>query len=100
MPHELVSWIALITASASILAWIRFWIDMGKAQQRMDDSSTDRALIAAKVSLVESSLHDHRVYVASTYATDKALSEGLHGINQRLDNIQATLLSMARNQGV
>src|SRR4029078_11572270 len=99
MCHEWVAWIALLTASAALLAWVRFWIDMGKYQQRIDDAVAERQILTAKISLVDSSLNEHRVYVASTYATDKALSEGLHGINQRLDNIQATLLSMARNQG-
>jgi len=98
MNQEWIAWIALVTASASVLAWVRFWIELGKSQQKIDDAVSERGLLLAKISLVDSNLHDHRVYVASTYATDKALSEGLQGINQRLDNIQATLLSMARNK--
>ncbi len=110
--NDALTWTALIAAAGSIVAVVRFWLDMGKAAEKAEQAATAAALVAAKLDLTSAALADFRVVVAQTYATNRALSEteqalalGLNeavkGIYSRLDTMTArlnSLITIARQQ--
>jgi hypothetical protein len=120
--NDLLTWGAVIAAGGSLVAVIKFWMDMGRAYQTAEDAkkladaverdAKARAdLISAKLDLLASNVNDYKVVVAQTYATSKALSEAeqslarslesaTQGIYQRLDTMNTRLdnvITMAKD---
>ncbi len=99
---EFLTWGAIIAASGSLIAVIKFWQDQGRAQQRADDAIEAARLAAAANSLMTQKLNDFRVDAAQTYATRSALAEAesqlargietaVQGIFSRLDTLNTRI---------
>jgi hypothetical protein len=83
--NDLVTWGAIIAAGSSLVAVIKFWMDMGQACQRADDAKAQSVLVSAKHDLLAANLNDYKVIVAQTYATTKALSEAEQSLGRSLE---------------
>jgi hypothetical protein len=103
--NDLLTWGTLIAAAGSLVAWIKFWIDQGKVQEKVEVAASTASLAAAKHELLALALSDFKVEAARTYATIKALSDteaalantldkAAQGIYSRLDNVTARLDSL------
>lgn len=102
---QFITWGAIIAAAGSLVAVVKFWMDMGKAHAKAESAASQVAVMAAKHDLLSSTLSDFKVHVAQTYATTKALheteqslAEGLErsvqGIYLRLDQMTSRLDSL------
>lgn len=103
--NDFLTWGALILAGTSVVAWIKFWIDVGKQAQKTDDAERSIAVVIAKNDLMIASLNEFKIEVARTYATNRALNEAetglinairdaVQGIYSRLDNMTSRLDSL------
>lgn len=84
--NDLLTWGAVIAAGGSIVALIRFWIDIGKVHQNASDAKAQVGLLTAKLDLLSVNINDYKVTVAQTYATTRALSEAEQSLGRSLEN--------------
>jgi hypothetical protein len=95
----------MIAAGGSLVALIKFWMDIGKAQQIAEDAKVQCAVTNAKLDLLTANVSDYKVSVAETYATAGSLREAeqslarslenaTQGINSRLDAMNQRLDSV------
>lgn len=103
--NDVLTWGALILAGTSIVALVRFWIDVGRQAQKIEESEKALSIAAAKNDLIMATLNEFKIEVARTYATTRALAEAeaglvntvrdaVQGIYSRLDNMTSRLDSL------
>lgn len=108
---DVVAWGAALAACASFITVIKFWTDIGRTQQRIEDMAEAVRLSTARYELLASVLNEFKIESARTYATVKELNDTesqlgaameravqgiftrLEAITQRLDS----LMVLARN---
>jgi hypothetical protein len=108
--NDALTWGALIMAGSSIVALIKFWMEIGKALECARIGEEERAILGTKLEITSSSLADFKIEAAKTYATNRqladaetALAAGLRdavqGVYSRLDAVTTrldSLVTMAR----
>lgn len=96
--EALVTWAGLIAAVGAIMAVIKIGMELGDTKRNAADAHAAAVLAAAKLELVSSGLSEHKIMVAQTYATNKALNDteaqlaqgiqtAIQGVYQRLDKM-------------
>lgn len=86
---DALTWGALITAAGSLAAVIKFWIDYGKALQRITAAEGSIAVAMAKTDLANAALNEYRVEVAKEYITSREMNEAVSRIEKRLEQMMA-----------
>jgi len=103
--NEALTWGALVLSSGAIVALFKFWMDIGKAWERMDQATDARTILSTKLDMLVAQLSDFRIEAARTYATNKSLSEtevtlaaglrdSVQGVYSRLDAMTTRLDSL------
>lgn len=103
--QDFLTWGAVIAAGGSIIAVVRFWIDIGKQQAHADAAAIAAAASQAKLEIIAERFAEYKAEAARTYATVKALSEteaqlasgferGMQGIYTRLDGLTQRIDSL------
>lgn len=92
--QDFLTWGALVMAGGSIIAVVRFWIDIGRAYQRADDANKAASLMAANISLLTERFNAFQVECARTYVSAGALQDAMRGISDRLDGVTQRLDSI------
>jgi hypothetical protein len=81
---EALSWLPVVAAGASVVAVIRFWIDLGKVWRQAEDAAMTASALAAKFSLLQSDVSEHKVDVARNYATNVDLERAIDRLDTTL----------------
>lgn len=91
---EAITWASLVAAAGSVVALVKFWMDLGRLMEKADAAEHLAQVNAAKCELQSSNLADFKVMVAQNYATTRALADtentllqAVRGIDGRLDNL-------------
>lgn len=66
-------WGAILLGGSSVLAWVKFWMDQGKFQARVDSANSLALAAHSETVIIKSRLHDFEVRVAQDYATHKTM---------------------------
>jgi hypothetical protein len=105
--QDALTWGALVLAGGSLIAIVKFWMDMGKQLAKADSASAMATAALAKADITASDLVTFKVETANRYATAAALAEaerdvatkidGVHrrldGVNDRLDRVLEALVA-------
>jgi hypothetical protein len=91
---EVFNWLPVIAAGASVVAVIRFWIDLGKVWRQAEETSVNASALAGKFSLLQADVSEHKVDVARNYATNADLERAI----DRLDATLRQYLDAAERQ--
>ena len=98
MMQEALTWGALVLASGSILALVKFWMDMGTQLAKADSATAIAQAALARAEVLAADLTQHKIETANRYATAAALAEAerdishkVDGIHQRLDKVNERL---------
>ena len=91
---EVLSWLPLVAAGASLVAIIRFWVDLGKVWRQAEEAGVTASTLAAKFSLLQTDVSEHKVDVARNYATNADLERAI----DRLDATLRQYLDAAERQ--
>jgi hypothetical protein len=81
---EALNWLPVIAAGASVVAVIRFWVDLGKVWRQAEDAAMTASALAAKFSLLQSDVSEHKVDVARNYATNVDLERAIDRLDTTL----------------
>jgi hypothetical protein len=81
---EALNWLPVVAAGASVVAVIRFWIDLGKVWRQAEDAAMTASALAAKFSLLQSDVSEHKVDVARNYATNVDLERAIDRLDTTL----------------
>ena len=90
---EPFNWLPVIAAGASLLAVIRFWVDLGKVWRQAEDAAVTAAAMAGKVDILRAEIVDHRVEVASNYTTNSDLKAAIEIFTKSVDKLDSRLES-------
>lgn len=72
--NDLLTWGAIIAAGSSIIAVIKFWMDMGEAVAKAKAAEHTASIAMAKVELAARELSDYKVEAARQFASYGALT--------------------------
>jgi hypothetical protein len=81
---EALNWLPVVAAGASVVAVIRFWIDLGKVWRQAEEAAMTAGALAAKFSLLQSDVSEHKVDVARNYATNVDLERAIDRLDTTL----------------
>ncbi len=70
---DLLTWGAIVAAGGSIVAVIRFWVDMGKAYAKAETAANTAILLAAKVELLGGNLAEYKEKAAREFASHASI---------------------------
>ena len=73
MPTDILTYGALIAASASLAAWVKFWMDMGSTTANAKAAVELAALTTAKLDLLRTDLGEYKERATLRFATSEAL---------------------------
>lgn len=105
MNAELAVIFSGLAAASSIIALIKFWMDMGETKSKANSAAAATAMLSGKLEMLSSNLAEHKVESARTFATraelteaERAIALGLNnsvqGIYDRLDKLASRLDSL------
>lgn len=106
---EALTWASLAAAGGSLVALIKFWMDLGAMSEKAKVAEHNSGVLTAKHELLSAQLADFKVTVAQNYATTRALADtenallsAVNGVNNRLDGLTSRiddLIILHRNNG-
>lgn len=73
--QDFLTWGSLVLAGGSVVAWIKFWMDMGGQQQKVDQAHSIGASAAAKADLIMSQLNEHKIDTAKKFSDELRAAE-------------------------
>lgn len=89
--NDLLTWGALLGALGSIIASIKFWMDMGRSQERADDAKKIAIEAHLKVATLEQSFALYRERVAMEFVSRTTLREVEDRISAAIENLGVRL---------
>lgn len=87
------NWLPVIAAGASVVAVVKFWVELGKVWKQAEDASLATSLMAGKQEILRSELSNHRVEVASNYSTNADLKAAIELFTRSVDRLDSRLES-------
>ncbi len=84
----------LIAGLSSLAGLAKVVIDYGRMVQKVDGMQASITFLTANVSLLSEKLTEFQLHTARTYVTDRALSESVQGVYNRLDKLNDRLDSL------
>jgi outer membrane murein-binding lipoprotein Lpp len=81
---EALNWLPVIAAGASVVAVVRFWVDLGKVWRQAEEAAVTASTLAAKFSLLQADVSEHKVDVARNYATNVDLERAIDRLDTTL----------------
>jgi hypothetical protein len=95
---DYLTWGTLIAAGASLLAWVKFWIDVGSDRQRISNAEREATAAAAKAELIAADLAKFKIEAAREFASSADLAEAerrfasaIEGLALRFDRMAERL---------
>lgn len=92
---EVLTWGALIVAGASLLAWVKFWMDIGADRQQVKNVNALATATMAKVEILSSNLAEFKIEAARDFASSNDLAEAERRFASAVDSLGARFDRMA-----
>jgi hypothetical protein len=72
---DFLTWGTLIAAGASLLAWVKFWVDLGSDRQRIKSAEAMATAAMARAELANAALGEFKERAAREFASNNDLIE-------------------------
>jgi hypothetical protein len=92
---EVLTWGAVITAAASILAWINFWMSAGADRQRITNVEALATATMAKAEILSSNLAEFKIEAARDFASSSDLAGAERRFASAVDSLGVRFDRMA-----
>jgi len=95
---DFLTWGTLVAAGASLLAWVKFWIDVGSDRQRIANAEANSTAATAKAEFVAAAPAKFQLEAAREFASSADLAEAerrfasaIEGLAVRFDRMAERL---------
>jgi len=93
---EAVNWLPIIAAGASVVAVVKFWVELGKLWRQVEDTGVTVAAQAGKFALLQADVSDHKVEVARNYATNADVERAIDRVERAIERLGDALRAEKR----
>jgi hypothetical protein len=92
---DALTWGALIASGASILAWVKFWMDVGSERQRITQLDAVVMATVAKVEMQAANLAQFKIEASRDFASTSDLADAERRFASAVDALGSRFDRMA-----